>query len=64
MEILTPILEILVIVGIMVFVCFFTSGVEWGLDGSIFEKKSTPAERAAKEAKEAGTIRGGKKQPV
>ena len=52
-----------VILG-MIFCCFFTSGVDWGLAASVFDKKSTPEERAAKAAEERGAVRGGRKQTV
>jgi uncharacterized protein involved in cysteine biosynthesis len=65
MEILTSIFWIALVLFVMVFFCFFTSGIA-NIPGSIFEKKSTPEERAAAEAAKAaderGTVRGGRKQ--
>jgi len=46
-----------VVIGIMIVLCYFTSGIS-NVPGSIFERKSTPEERAA----EKGAVRGGKKQ--
>lgn len=63
---ITIMLEMLVTILGMVFFCFFTSGIDKGFAGSIFEKKSTPEQRAMKEAarqaEERGTVRGGRKQ--
>jgi len=50
--------EMVVTILGMIFVCFFTSGIAI-IPGSIFEKKSTPEERAAKAAEERGAVRGG-----
>ena len=67
MNIVYSVFWIVVVIGIMIFACFFTSGIA-NIPGSIFEKKTTPQERAAmetaKRAEERGTVRGGKKQPV
>jgi hypothetical protein len=60
--ILVDIFWIVLVLFIMVFTCFFTSGIA-NIPGSIFEKKSTPEERAAKAA-ERGNVRGGRKQAV
>jgi Na+-transporting methylmalonyl-CoA/oxaloacetate decarboxylase gamma subunit len=46
-----------VVIGIMIVLCYFTSGIS-NVPGSIFERKSTPEERAA----EKGVARGEKKQ--
>jgi hypothetical protein len=58
--------KMLLVILLMVVVCFFTSGIDWGITGSIFERKSTPAQRAAREAtkqsEERGTVLGGRKQ--
>lgn len=51
----TIITAVLTILG-MIFCCFFTSGVEWGTAGSIFEKKSNV------EARKSAEVRGGRKQ--
>jgi hypothetical protein len=57
---ITIILEMVAVLIGMVFICFFCSGIA-NIPGSIFEKKSTPEQRAAKAAEERGTVRGGKK---
>ena len=62
---ITIIIEMVVTILGMIFLCFFTSGIDKGMAGSIFEKKSTPAQReateAAKRAEGKGTVRGGHK---
>jgi hypothetical protein len=50
------ILEMLVVIFGMIFLCFFTSGIA-NIPGSIFEKKSTVAQRV----EDKGTVRGGRK---
>jgi Na+-transporting methylmalonyl-CoA/oxaloacetate decarboxylase gamma subunit len=66
-EILLDILWVAIVLFIMVFICFFTSGIA-NIPGSLFERKSTPEERAAaevaKKAEERGTVRGGREQAV
>ncbi len=57
--IINIILLVVTIVG-MIFCCYFTAGIS-NYAGSIFEKKSTPEERAAKAAEERA-VHGGRKQ--
>lgn len=54
------IIEMIITILAMIFFCFFCSGIA-NIPGSIFEKKSTPEERAAKAAEERGAVRGGRK---
>ncbi len=54
---LADVILTVVVIGLMIVVCYFTSGIS-NIPGSIFERKSTPEERAA----EKGAARGGKKQ--
>jgi hypothetical protein len=60
MDNIVLIAEVVVTILVMIFICFFTSGIA-NIPGSIFEKKSTPEQRAAKAAEERGAVRGGKK---
>jgi uncharacterized membrane protein len=57
MDLISTILWILGVILVMVFCCYWNSGIA-NIPGSIIEKKSTPEERAA----ERGTVRGGKRQ--
>ena len=54
---ITVLIEVIITIVGMVFLCFFCSGIA-NIPGSIFEKKSTPEQRAAAEK---GVVRGGKK---
>ena len=65
---ITIVIEMVVTILGMIFFCFFTSGIDKGMAGSIFENKSTPEQRAemeaAKRAEERGIVRGGRKHTV
>ena len=52
---------VILVIVVTLFFCYFTTGLS-NVAGTIFERKSTPEQRAAREAEERGTVRGGRKQ--
>ena len=53
--------KVLGVLLVTLVLCYFTTGLS-NIAGTVFERKSTPEQRATAAEAEKGTVRGGKRQ--